>query len=196
MRRSRACRGADVRSAGKRRAAVIIEYCLIAQLLFGLGGAGWALPKPVIGTSAAEGSVLEITVIIPKGFHFQANPVSEPGLIPTEVSFELPRGVELEEIAYPAGTEKRVDFSPEPVRLYEGRIEIRARFSGTPGRHQIRGKLRYQPCDDAQCFRPISLPFNAEILIEPSASVPASGGETRGEREIPAETAAASGGGG
>jgi hypothetical protein len=42
--------------------------------------------------------------------------------------------------------------------------------SVVPGKYAVRGTLRYQACDNAQCFPPKTLPVNFDVKIvkEPS----------------------------
>jgi len=86
---------------------------------------------------------LEIAV----GWHLQANPASEPYLVPTEVKAE--RG-ELRAVAYPEGQPVTAAFAHEPLSVYTGRVEITGEVSGAE-----RLTVTYQACDDARCLPPV-----------------------------------------
>jgi uncharacterized protein len=83
---------------------------------------------------------------IAMGWHLQANPASEPYLVPTEVKAE---GGELRNVAYPAGQPVTAAFANQPLSVYTGRVEITGEVAGTQ-----RLAVTYQACDDARCLPP------------------------------------------
>ena len=72
-----------------------------------------------------------MTVIIDPGFHVNANPASVNYLIPTtlNVTNETPLRV-----IYPPSVSIKPKVAEQAIDVYEGRIQIIAAFSPTPGR--------------------------------------------------------------
>ncbi len=101
---------------------------------------------------------LAIEIKIEEPWHVNANPTSEEYLVPTEVAFELPAGVTLRGIVYPAGIEKKLEFSESPLRLYEGVVYVGAVVDVASdvvlGASTIKATVTYQACDNEKCLLP------------------------------------------
>jgi hypothetical protein len=73
-------------------------------------------------------------------------------------------------ISYPRPVRKNLKFSKMPVAVYEGRVVIRfnltvpVNYSGSSG--QIKGKLRFQACNDDSCFPPITREVKMWVNVE------------------------------
>jgi uncharacterized protein YyaL (SSP411 family) len=85
---------------------------------------------------------------IAHGWHLQANPASEPYLVPTEVRAE--KG-DLRNIRYAEGERFESRYSKEAIAVYSGRVEITGEVSSGG-----RLSLTYQPCDEARCLPPVT----------------------------------------
>lgn len=111
----------------------------------------------VIGVMQSGPDAVVITLRIDPGFHINANPASEPYLIPTTLSFA---GVRPLQIRYPRAVQFKPTFADGPIEVYEGTITIRASFpqgtlmSGPPPR----ATLTVQACTETICLRPADLP--------------------------------------
>ncbi|HEX8567838.1 MAG TPA: protein-disulfide reductase DsbD N-terminal domain-containing protein [Pyrinomonadaceae bacterium] len=101
-------------------------------------------------------AVLKLKIQPP--FHVNANPPSEDNLIPTTIEFESKNGLTFEKPNYPAGELKKFQFSENPLLIYEGEVEIKlpvkADAKAAKGEQTVNGKLRFQACDEAVCYRP------------------------------------------
>ncbi len=96
-----------------------------------------------------EDGTFRLVLEIDPGWHLQANPASEPYLVPTEVTGEV------RNVRYPAGERLSSRFSQEAIAVYSGRVEITGEFTGTSG-GAGRLTLTYQPCDDSRCLPPVT----------------------------------------
>jgi hypothetical protein len=85
---------------------------------------------------------------IASGWHLQANPSSEPYLVPTAV-----RGVggEARNLRYPEGESFSSRYSQSPIAVYSGAVEIAGEVSASTERLV----LSYQPCDEGTCLPPV-----------------------------------------
>lgn len=116
----------------------------------------FAAAKTEIKAGSVGEAVVKLKVQPP--FHVNANPPSENNLIPTAVEFESKNGLTFEQPIYPAGESRKFQFSEKPLAVYEDEIEIKlpikAQVTAAKGEQTVPGKLRFQPCDDAVCYRP------------------------------------------
>lgn len=99
-----------------------------------------------------------VTVSLPAGLHTNSNTPLEDFLIPTVLTLDLPEGVTVDQIVYPEQKEIITGGSTTPLAVYEEHFSIGVKLSVgdgvTVGDHVIKAKLRYQACDDKQCFSP------------------------------------------
>ena len=140
-----------------------------------------SLPQsaPNIGVSgslspnkARKGRTVQGTIVmdIPGGYHVNSNKPLEKFLIPTQLKIEVPTGVRVGPILYPRALVRSLKFSKNKVAVFEGRTTIRftvtvpAGFSSNSV--ELKGRLRYQSCNDDVCFPPqnkdVSLWLNVE----------------------------------
>jgi DsbC/DsbD-like thiol-disulfide interchange protein len=97
---------------------------------------------------------------IPGGFHTQSNRPSDKYLVATKLEVYPPSGVRIGTVSYPAA--KFITFGPEKKKLsvFEGRVTMRfnvtvpANYGG--GEVEIKCKLRFQSCNDRECYPPTS----------------------------------------
>ncbi|MDQ4123350.1 MAG: protein-disulfide reductase DsbD N-terminal domain-containing protein [Acidobacteriota bacterium] len=116
----------------------------------------FSAPKMQIKAGDSGEAILKLKIQPP--FHINANPPSENYLIPTTVEFESNNGLTFEKPSYPAGESKKFEFSEKPLAVYEGEIEIKlpvkVEAKVSKGEQNVNGKLRFQACDEAVCYRP------------------------------------------
>jgi hypothetical protein len=149
-------------------------YSMAAALLLA-PIAGMASQPPValeypehIPLGATESKPIQIEVNVLKGFHVQANPASRENLIPTELIIEPSSLLQFSTPNYPKGTPFR--FSPigNEILTYSGKfligLQISRLLKPTATSMLVKGKLRYQACDEKTCLRPSALPF--EFWVE------------------------------
>lgn len=109
-------------------------------------------------------------------WHINANLVTEDFLVPTEVKFIPPPGITVRGVVYPQGIEKKLGFSPEPLRLYEGTVYVGAMIDVATDAPvdtvSIRAVVTYQACDNEKCLLPESLEVFIPVPISsPEAAV-------------------------
>jgi hypothetical protein len=107
---------------------------------------------------------------VASGFHINSNLPKSEFLIPTALKMDLPTDIVLGKIAYPAGQDLAFPFSPsEMLSVYSGdftvTVAVHPLRSVVPGKYIMHGVLRYQACDNAQCFPPKSLPVRFEVKV-------------------------------
>ena len=130
---------------------------------------------PSLSSVPAGGSIdLAVVVRMKLHWHVNANKVNDEYLIPTSVAVAPPEGMTVRSIAYPAGVEKKLSFSDEPLLLYEDEayigVRLDARGSMPPGDVVVKVSVTYQPCDNEKCIAPktetIDLPVRVSAATE------------------------------
>jgi thiol:disulfide interchange protein DsbD len=116
---------------------------------------------------------LALTVTIAPGWHVNAHDPDRPYLIPTELQVDVPAAMRVEEVRYPDAVIRALAFSGStPLRLYEGAFTIGVRLNGRAS-GSIRGRLRYQACNDERCLPPRVLPVTLVLRGSGEAVAPA-----------------------
>lgn len=132
-----------------------------------------------VGTVSAERTVqtqVNLNFRVSSGFHINSNHPNSEFLIPTTLRMDIPTDIVLGGIKYPAGRDVTFPFSPnEKLSVYSGDftigLTVHPLSSVVPGKYAMHGTLRYQACDNAQCFPPKNLPVNFDVKVtrEPRA---------------------------
>ena len=119
-----------------------------------------------------KGRSVRATVVmdIPHGLHVQSNKPLDKFLVPTKLEVETPSGMNVGPISYPRPLMRKLKFSKGNVAVYEGKAMIRfnvtvpAGYSGGSG--DIKGKLRFQACNDEACFPPVTRDVKMWLNVE------------------------------
>jgi uncharacterized protein YyaL (SSP411 family) len=111
--------------------------------------------------SVGEHEEITVTVLVDKGYHVNANPASFDYLIPTRLSLAGAPGLR---VSYPEPTMFEPTFAPEGLKVYEGKVTLRAT---APKGALVEGQattaeLKVQACNDEICLPPATLPLRIE----------------------------------
>src|SRR5258706_9185717 len=71
------------------------------------------------GVRAGERVRVALKVSLPEGLHTQSNRPRDPLLIPTELSFDAPAGVTVDEIVWPPATDLNQAGQDKPLAVFE-----------------------------------------------------------------------------
>lgn len=111
-----------------------------------------------------------VTMDIPHGLHVQSSKPLDKFLVATKLDVETPSGMSVGPISYPRPLMRKLKFSKGNVAVYEGKAMIRfnvtvpANYSGGSG--EIKGKLRFQACNDDACFPPVTKEVKMWLNVE------------------------------
>jgi hypothetical protein len=127
-------------------------------------------PQPVTTVIRGKASNVELQFRVSSGFHINSNTPKAEFLIPTVLKLDVPTDIIVGKITYPPGRDMSFAFAPdEKLNVYSGdfglTVQVRPMASVLPGKYEIRGRLRYQACDNAQCFPPKQLPVSFEVKV-------------------------------
>jgi hypothetical protein len=127
-------------------------------------------PVPLVTATRTQQTVVDLNFRVARGFHINSNTPKSEFLIPTALKMDLPTDIALGKIDYPPGEDLSFPFSPdEKLNVYTGDFTIPVTVhplqSVVPGKYVMHGVLRYQACDNAQCFPPKTVPVNFEVKV-------------------------------
>ncbi len=138
---------------------------------------------------APAGSPLEVSLLldIEDGWKLNAHRPNQEYLIGTTLTLEPAAGFVVDEIVYPEGTLRKLDFSDDPMVVYEKQVRIVVRLRGTPdtppGEYVLQGNLRVQACSGDVCLppgqKPVSIPLRISqaepgaVMAQPQAPISA-----------------------
>ena len=104
------------------------------------------------------------------GYHINANPPSFEYLKATELDLENTPEVSVDYIYYPNPQVKKFEFSPDPLRVYEGETQLKVMLvadkSAPPGRRTLPAKLNVQACDEKVCYPPGAIDLVIPVTIK------------------------------
>jgi hypothetical protein len=111
-----------------------------------------------------------VTMDIPSGYHTHSNRPLEKFLIATILQFETPAGVRVGPVSYPRPLLRTFKFSKSKVSVFEGRATMRFNVTIPPNYNgnsaEVKGRLRFQSCNDELCFRPETREVKMWINVE------------------------------
>jgi len=127
-------------------------------------------PIPLVTAPRAAETMVNLNFRVVRGFHINSNQPKSEFLIPTALKMDLPTDIILGKIDYPEGKDLTFPFSPdETLNVYTGdftiAVAVHPLHAVTPGKYIMHGVLRYQACDNAQCFPPKALPVSFEVKV-------------------------------
>ena len=127
-------------------------------------------PVPLVSAPRTAQTIVPLNFRVARGFHINSNAPKSEFLIPTALRMDPPTDIVLGKIDYPAGQDVSFPFSPdEKLSVYSGdftvTLSVHPLHSVMAGKYIMHGVLRYQACDNAQCFPPKNLPVSVEIKV-------------------------------
>ena len=119
-----------------------------------------------------KGRVARASVVmeIPSGLHVQSSKPLDKFLVATKLDIETPSGMKVGPVSYPRALMRKLKFSKGMVAVYEGRAVLRFNVTVPPnysgGSGEIKGKLRFQACNDDACFPPVTREVKMWLNVE------------------------------
>ncbi|HSI87637.1 MAG TPA: protein-disulfide reductase DsbD N-terminal domain-containing protein [Pyrinomonadaceae bacterium] len=110
--------------------------------------------------TAARGKATRSAVVltIPGGLHVNSNRPDSEYSIPTSVTVTAAGGARAGGVTYPRGKDKKFQFSPNTINIYEGRVVIPFTLTVPRGFKgdvvRVTARVRFQACTDEVCYPP------------------------------------------
>lgn len=153
---------------------LIVSSVAMGQL--GQGGPSVTVDAVTETDGAHPGTALRAIagVTLEQGWHVNANKPLDELLIPTILDITPPDGISVSAVLYPKPGSITSSFSTEPMAVYGGTFDIGivldVSASVAPGDYIVKGALKYQACNDTQCFPPARKAFTIPVTVRPAAT--------------------------
>ena len=162
-----------------------IFTALVAALLGGVLSAQAPRTRPGVAELAVMPAALEvqpggsaraaITVRLPEGFHMNSDKPREENLIPITVSMEAVPSVTGATAAFPEPLDLKQEGAAVPLRVFEREfaigLQVNVAADASAGAHKLPLRVRYQACDEKQCYLPITAPLELNLSVSANAAV-------------------------
>jgi hypothetical protein len=156
-----------------RHISGLIGFLLLAGAVSAQSGKGPSVtiaPVPLVTAPRAAPTKVKLDFRVAPGFHINSNKPKSEYLIATALKMNAPTDIVLGKTEYPEGKDLSFPFSPdEKLNVYSGdfaiNVSVHPLRSVVPGKYVMHGFLRYQACDNAQCFPPKTLPVNFDVKV-------------------------------
>lgn len=158
-----------------RRVLSLSVFVLIGLLAFAQenksnGPSVTVVDAPQVTVKAGASSPVTLTFRVNNGFHINSNKPNSELLIPTAVKLSPPTEIMIASIKYPEGQQLTFPFSPdEKLSVYSGDFKVSALVRAaqkTPvGTYRVHGELKFQACNDRQCFPPKTTPVDFDVTV-------------------------------
>lgn len=128
------------------------------------------LPIDTVVVARGGKAPLNIGLHVNKGFHVNSNKPNDELLMPTSVHLNPPEGIVIANVQYPVGEQLALPFMVnEKLSVYTGnftvKAEVRIPQSAALGTQRVHGEVKYQACDNRQCFPPKTAPMEFDVKI-------------------------------
>jgi hypothetical protein len=151
-------------------ASPLLVLCSSAALAQGSFPLVSVAPIDTIVVARGGKAPLGIALQVNRGFHVNSHQPNDELLLPTVVHLNPPEGIVIMGIAYPEAEELTLPFAGnEKMSVYSGSFEVTAEVripkSAALGTQRVHGEVRYQACDNRQCFPPKTTPLEFDVKV-------------------------------
>jgi hypothetical protein len=115
-------------------------------------------------------AALKLALQVNRGFHVNSNQPNDEMLLPTVVHLNPPQGIMIVNVQYPAGEQLALPImGNEKLSVYSGTFEVTAEVripkSAPLGTQRVHGEVKFQACDNRQCFPPKTTPLEFDVKV-------------------------------
>ncbi len=128
--------------------------------------------EPAAPVMVAPGRIARVTLVfrVGEGFHINSHKPLDELLLPTVVKLDPPTDIMIAKIEYPQGEMLSFPFSPESkLSVYSGEFRVtavvRPAAAMPHGTFRVHGDLRFQACNNRQCFPPKKIPVQFDVKV-------------------------------
>lgn len=119
--------------------------------------------------SGEEGKVT-LSFLVPEDYYIQAHELENEYFLPTVLNLNLPEGIEVGDIRYPASIHYQYSDEDEPLQIFTKEIvfdiplKVGKAYVGD-GDLTLSGSLYYQACSLSKCYYPRDLDFSLKVKV-------------------------------
>lgn len=147
---------------------LLLASCPPGLLAQGSGALTLGQIEPATAKRGSE-FIQKIPLHLKAGYHCNSNTPADDYLIPLKLTW-IPGPVTADQVIYPKPQQENFAFSSKPVSVYTGTFVIETKFKVPPiapsGAAKLRGKLRYQACNEKECLPPKTIEIEVPIDIQ------------------------------
>ena len=124
---------------------------------------------PDVAAHAGHPAAIRIEVSVAVPYHVQANPASDPFLIPFQVQLEADTDIQIGPAEYPSGKDHRLEGTETNLAVYDGTFDLVMPLQipqmTRMGWQTLRGRVHHQACDERGCLAPNSVLFDMSVQV-------------------------------
>jgi hypothetical protein len=154
------------------RIFVSLFALFIPSLVLAQGSSPAIAVAPIATVVVARGgkAPLNIELQVNKGFHVNSNKPNDELLMPTVVHLNPPEGIMIMNIQYPEAEQLALPFmGNDKLSVYSGHFavtaEVRVPKTAALGTLRVHGDVKFQACDNRQCFPPKTTPLEFDVKV-------------------------------
>ena len=121
-------------------------------------------------TRPGTNKLIPVYISVKKGFHIQANKVTDEFIIPTTLEVDSSEVLSIGKQKYPKPKKFRLAGTIQSMPVYDGifkiLIQCKVKESAQKGKYTLQAKLHYQACDYKTCFFPKTVVFPIEVNVK------------------------------
>lgn len=148
----------------------LLSFVLAAQAETAVPPQGYVTIGKIQTVVLKQGQSADVSIpaTVLRGHHIQANPATLPNLIATELFVEPMEGLAIGKMTYPKSKAWKLKTANTVIQTYEGDVVLKINLASTglkPGNYQVKGSLKYQACDERNCFFPTAAPVVIPVTV-------------------------------
>jgi hypothetical protein len=127
-------------------------------------------PVPTVVVTRGGHAQLTLELRVNRGFHVNSNHPYDELLMPTTLRLNAPDGIMIANLKYPEGQDLVLPFmNNQKLNVYSGAFvvtaDVRPARTVAFGTERVHGAVKFQACDDRQCFPPRTVPFEFDVKV-------------------------------
>lgn len=149
---------------------VALLALLAPSLAFAQSPAAAVVAPLVSASGVVPGGTIDLAlrITLPDGLHSQSNKPKDEALVPTTLTFDPTASLTPKEVVFPPAHDFKLETG-DTLLVFEREFIVGVRVTvaatTTPGPITLNAKLRYQPCNNTLCFRPVTVPITWTIPV-------------------------------
>jgi Thiol:disulfide interchange protein DsbD, N-terminal len=156
-----------------RRLALALAGCLLTVSAAAQQPGGprvSQLEPPTVTLTSGKSAHVTLQFRVADYYHINSHKPLDELLLPTELKLSPPTEILVSNIIYPQGHMLSLPFSPESrLSVYTGDFDVDAMVRTTrtmpSGTFRVHGELKFQACNDRQCFPPKTTPVQFDVKV-------------------------------
>jgi len=127
------------------------------------------VPSEQVAIKRGDERDVKLKLQLKSGYHVNSDKPADEYLIPLKLTWAKDP-LQTEQIVYPKPQTEKYSFSLTPLSVFSGNFEIATRFkappTAAPGPAFMKGKLRYQACNNKECLPPKTVDVSVTLDIQ------------------------------